>query len=327
VRSAVSWVLGVGLAIAVVAPVSAETKADALFKRGKQQLAEKKYAAACATFEKVDKLDPGIGAKLNVAKCFEEWGKLARAYRWYVDAEQMATTTSDKRAPKIKELAEALDADVPRLTIKLPAGSDAGAAAIKLDGEALALDEIGAERRLDPGPHVIAFLANNEHKTQTVPLQRGGSTEVTLEIPPSTSKPTKPVTVGMKPGKTIDVRSVHPGRGRRIAGIVMASAGLVGMGVAGYLTLDARTSYRNALDAHCMGATDQCDDVGLGLTRDALSRANTATVVTIVGAVAVVGGVVLFATAPRSRRGQEHARYVAPTIGSDGGGIVFGGGF
>src|SRR5262245_29991146 len=66
-------------------------EADALFKKAKKLHAEKKYAEACPMFEDTDKMDPGIGAKLNVAKCYEDWGMLARAYKWYVDAEKMAT--------------------------------------------------------------------------------------------------------------------------------------------------------------------------------------------------------------------------------------------
>jgi hypothetical protein len=327
--------LGIAVVAAAVAPASAETKADALFKKGKKQLAEKKYAEACATFEKVDNLDPGIGAKLNVARCFEEWGKLARAYRWYADAERMATTTEDKRAPKIKELAEALDADVPRLTIKLPDGSDPAAVAIKLDGAALALDVIGKEQRVDPGPHQIEFLAGTEHKTKTVPLERGGSTEVTLEVPKSTGKPKPTPAIVVSPTRPGDgtphtqppAKRGDAGRTRRIAGLATAGAGVLGMGIAGIVTLGARSSYRRALDEHCMGATDQCDDVGVKLTHDARSRANAATVVTILGVAAVAGGVVLYVTAPKRGHREEHARYLAPAIGSDGAAIVFGGGF
>src|SRR5688500_10907477 len=137
------------------APAIAETKADALFKKGKKQLADKKYAEACATFEKVDKLEPAIGAKLNVAKCFEEWGKLAIAYRWYVEAEKQAKDTNDKRADKIKELVETLDADVPRLTILLPQGIDATDVAVTLDGKPVEI--FGAELRVDPGRHSIQY--------------------------------------------------------------------------------------------------------------------------------------------------------------------------
>jgi len=309
--------------LAVAQPALAETKADALFKKGKQQLAEKKYSLACVTFEKVDRLDPGIGAKLNVAKCYEEWGKLAKAYRWYSDAEKMADESSDKRGPKIKELLEALDSDIPRLTIKLPPKVEPAGLTVKLDGAVVAADAFGSEQRVDPGSHVIEYEANGEKKSKTVPLERGGSTEVTLEIPKRVVKP-KVDPIVVIPPKT-EPRPEPPSRARLIAGIAIGSAGVAALGVAGYLTLDARGSYNDALATHCMGSTNMCSDEGVRITGDARGRANTATVIAIIGAAAVAGGVVLFVTAPKRR--PETMVYLAPAIGSDGGGIVLGGGF
>ncbi len=320
-------VLGLAM-VAVAAPAFADTKADALFNKGKKQLAAKKYAEACATFEQVDQLDPAIGAKVNVARCYEEWGKLARAYHWYVDAEQMATSTGDKRAPRIKELVETLDADVPRLTIKLTEGGDPAVARVKLDNED-ATGVLGQEQRVDPGPHLIEYEVGTEHKTKTVPLERGASTEVTLEVPKATGKRAAELVAKATPAKPKPVTppEAHPGRTRRIAGLVTASAGLVGLGISGVLTLGARSSYNDALAAHCMGAKNLCDDTGVELTGDARSKANTATVIAILGAVAVAGGVVLYVTAPKGKHAQEHALYVTPTLQPDGGGVAFGGGF
>jgi outer membrane protein assembly factor BamD (BamD/ComL family) len=44
-------------------------RADALFKQGKKLMADRRYNEACQAFEESFKLDPGIGAELNVAKC------------------------------------------------------------------------------------------------------------------------------------------------------------------------------------------------------------------------------------------------------------------
>lgn len=318
------------LVLACAHPALAETKADALFKKGKKQLAEKRYAEACATFEKVDNLDPGIGAKLNVAKCYEEWGKLARAYRWYADAEKMATDTNDKRGPKIKELIDTLSPDVPRLTIKLPDGADVLKASVTLDGETVAASAFGKEQRVDPGPHVIAYQVNGEKKTKTVPLERGGDTEVTLEIPKG--KPTKvepdPGGGGNtgKRGPPPPVVEPAPSNTRKIAAIALTGAGVLGFGIAGYLALDARSTYNDALARHCGGAKNMCDPAGNSITDASRSRANKATLIAIVGAAAVAGGVVLYVTAPKAH-GDTHAMYLAPSVSHEGGGVVFGGGF
>jgi tetratricopeptide (TPR) repeat protein len=112
------------LLVSSVAAADNAAKADALFNKGKKLQNEKRFSDACPTFEEVDKLDPGIGAKLNVAKCYEEWGRLATAYSWYEQALAMAVSTKDDRLPKIKQLADTLDVDVPRLKVNVPEGAN-----------------------------------------------------------------------------------------------------------------------------------------------------------------------------------------------------------
>src|SRR5262245_38989692 len=94
-------------------------EAEKQFKLGKQLMDAKKYADACVAFEKSFKADPAVGAELNVAKCYEEWGKLARALAAYQKAEQMAKEANDNRVDKIHGLVTALDPQVPRITILL----------------------------------------------------------------------------------------------------------------------------------------------------------------------------------------------------------------
>ncbi len=315
------------LALLLASPAALADKksdADALFKKAKKLHADKKYADACPMFEKSDALDSGIGAKLNVARCYEDWGMLARAHRWYTDAAAMARDASDKRAPKIRELIDALDPDVPRLTVKAPVDADAKKLEIKVDGKPV---EAGKEMRVDPGPHEITWLVAGTKKSKTIAMERGGERELTLDAKPSGDKvvTTTPPAIAERP---IDPPRTNPGRTRRIIGVSIGAVGLVGLGVASYLTLDARSSYNDALDTHCMGAKDMCSDEGLRITGDARSQANTATIITVASLVAVVGGVVLYLTAPKGRSKESStALYVAPVIGSERAGIVLGAGF
>lgn len=322
------------LVIAVLAaassPASAD-KADTLFKKGKKLLAEKKYADACAAFEEVDKIDPGIGAKLNVARCFEEWGRLAIAYRWYIAAETMATASKDDRATKIKELAAELDINVPRVTIKVPEGANPDVLdTLTIDGKPVALETLGIEQRVDPGPHLIEFVVDGTKKKKMAPVERGGSSEVTLDIPKGKGKgKPKPKAIVKKDGDPDPEPDPEtppaPGRTQRIAGITLIATGGVAIGVASALTLSARGSYKDALEEHCMGSTSMCSAEGLTITGDARSRANIATVITIAGGAAIIGGVVLYLIAPKAATDGEHALYLTPTVGDDGGGLVFGG--
>lgn len=331
------WVvIAAALALALAPAPAAADKADALFAKGKALLAKKKYAQACTTFEKVDALDPGIGAKLNVARCYEEWGKLVRAHRWYVDAEKMARETGDDRAPKIKKLIDRIEPDVPRLTILVPDGADVAAAAIKLDGEPVTAGGIGREMFVEPGPHVIAFRAGGEDKTKTIAIERGGAREVTLELggkdgaSGSSGKGAGGSAGGSAGPDDEGPDPPRPGRMRRIAAFAIMGAGAASLGVAGYLTFDARDDYRSALEQHCMSAKDMCNEEGLRLTRDARGRANLATVFAIAGAAAVGGGLVLYLTSPRSGKEETLSRdpealYLAPVIGDGAGLVVLGG--
>jgi tetratricopeptide (TPR) repeat protein len=335
VRLALAAALAAAVTIALGPAPAAADKADALFAKGKAQLAKKQYAEACATFEKVDELDPGIGAKLNVAKCYQEWGKLVRAHKWYADAQKMAASTGDKRAPKIKELVDQIEPDIPRLTLRVPAGADVQAAAITLDGEPVAAT--GAALRVEPGPHVIAYTVSGEKKQKTIAIERGGARDVTLELPggggavSSGSKEPDGSTPAPGPGPGPGPEPTPaPGRLRRIAAFALMGAGAVSMGLSGYLALDARGDYRSALDAHCMGAKDMCDDEGLRITHDARSRANLATVFALAGAAIAAGGVVLYVTAPGSGKPESLSRnaeslYLAPAIGDRAGFVVLGG--
>lgn len=327
------------LAIAVpAAHADNKKKADVLFKKGKRLLDDKRYADACAAFEQSDKLDPAIGTKLNAARCYQEWGKLARAYRWYTDAEKMAKDTKDDRAPKIRGFVEEVDVEVPRLIIKVPDNADLDAAGLAVDGKRLAKEDFGEPMMYDPGPHEITYKIDGKKQTKTIALERGGEREITIELPPPAEKPTGGDTAGGgddkgdDKGDDGDVVPVPdpptPGRGRRIAGIALASAGVVGLGVAAYLTIDARGAYNDAIDAHCMGAPNMCNDEGLAITRDARSQANVATVITLASLAAAAGGVILYVTAPKGEPVREQsALRITPMLGANGGGITLSGGF
>src|SRR5437762_1555797 len=79
-------------------PASPEkVRADALFQDGRKYLASKEFALACTAFEQSQLADPGIGTQLNIALCYEEWGKVAAAYRAYLEALRLAKEAKDDR--------------------------------------------------------------------------------------------------------------------------------------------------------------------------------------------------------------------------------------
>jgi hypothetical protein len=249
------------------------------------------------------------------------WGKLATAWRWFTEAEQMAIKAGDERAKRIRALITELDRDVPRLKLTLPADAALDGVVIRLDGTELPAAEFGEDRRVDPGPHRIETIVNGATRSKTVAVERG-PTDVTLDVPVrprprgQVAKPATPAPEASDPAQT-----------RRWIGLGVSGAGVVAIGIAGIVTLRARSDYQHALDGYCGGVIDMCDDTGVSRTHSARHRANIATGVTIAGLAAIGGGLVLYFTArsePRERT--EHAFYLAPALG-DTTGLVVGGAF
>ena len=300
-------------------------QADTLFKQGKKLMEQKRYAEACASFEKSFKLDPVIGAQLNVAKCYEEWHKLGAAFNAYKVAEKMAHDAGDKREPDIHDIIQKLDPDVPRLTVKLPADLRADQVKVTLDSQPFST--FNEPIVVDPGPHMVEYYVQGSAKkqNQVVPIEKGGKQEVVLEAP----KAAKPVQ--NEPAKTVVEEPVKsepsPGRNQRIAGIAVGGGGLVAIAISTIMTVNAKHKYTDALDMYCGGMTDNCDMTGLQLTHEARTTANQATVVFILGAALVGGGVALYLLAPKAKdpSSSDEAIYVAPSVGPSSAGIVLGG--
>ena len=329
------------VALASVASADKKERADALFKDGKKLMAEKRYADACAAFEESHKLDPGIGAQLNIARCYEEWGKLGRAFTTYQAAEKAAREANDKRVEDIKKLIADLDSQVPRLTVKLPKDAPKGFQ-VTMDKKPITV--LGEAFVVDPGPKTLEWwVGNGPKKQKIVAVERGGESEVTLDVPKGTIVKPENGEGGDGKGdgngddkKPTPAKASVPGRAQRIGGIALGGAGVLAIGVSSVMTLSARGDYNDALDMYCNGMTNMCEPQGLTITHDARSTANTATVIFLVGVAAVGGGVALYLLAPKASSassddeggGEEEAmRYVVPSVSPEGAGLVYGGRF
>lgn len=291
--------------------------ADAAFEKGKDLLQKKKYAEACAAFEESVQLVPAIGAKLNVARCYEQWGKTATAYRHYSSAHEMAIAANDERAQQITERMEALDREVPKLTIALPPGLQAPPGlAVLLDGAALAHAELGKPQRVDPGAHaVVVRIPDKDDQAFEVTSEAKNASELVLPLEAEAKAPELPLEAPAPK---------DPGRSRRLAGLLAGGAGLVGLGVATYLAIDANGDYDDAFAAHCSAALKECTAVGQSAIDDARSQGTAATIVGGIALAAVATGAVLYLTAPKDT-GEAPRTAVRPLLWDGGAGLVISG--
>ena len=91
------------------------------------------------------------------------------------------------------------------------------------------------------------------------------------------------------------------GMGPEVMPVVIAiGLGILAIGVSSYMTLAARSDYKDALSAHCGGMTNTCDMTGLEITHDARSTANKATIVFFVGVAMAGSGAALYFLAPKA---------------------------
>ncbi len=195
---------------------------------------------------------------------------------------------------------------------KDPSGADLTAVEVSVDDERMATSLDGGPIELDRGVHEVVFRGNGDTKTLKIIVNYGEKAKIVsvvlgaatpLTTPPKSSAPNAPSI----PPSRMDTGGTSP---LRVAGLVAAGLGLVGLGVG--------TGF--ALSAASKNADANCDDSNVcetpQLRRDAQSAGAVATVGFIAGGTLVIGGVVmaLLATgAPRSAR-----LHVVPLVGAFG---------
>jgi hypothetical protein len=127
----------------------------------------------------------GGGARLNLAECYEEWGKLASALNQYSIAEALAK--KDGRKDRLKAAASGaakVKARVATLTILVPDPLRAAPdLQIKVDGEPLGERQWGAPYPVDKGAHsVVASARGYEPRTVRVDIVSDGAA-TTVSVP------------------------------------------------------------------------------------------------------------------------------------------------
>lgn len=315
------------MVVAVAAPAAAQERAaaEALFQEGRRLAEAGKHAEACAKFAASDKLDPSVGARLQLGRCNLEQGKTASAWLAYKDAENLAARSGDtRRAAAARAEAAAIEPRLSYVVLK-PAGSTPDLV-VRFDGDEKPAALLGQRFPVDPGEHTASASAPGriEWKT-TVSVDKPGVIEVAIpaleSVAATDPDPVKPDPDSVEPDPDpvepdleitpppADADS-DPGRTRKLLAYGVAGGGvaLVATGlVFGQL---ARSAYNDRVD-HCQ-AGNVCTPEGLELIDKAQSRATLATALAIAGGAAVAAGVVLYLTAPR---GDGDATALVPSAG------------
>ncbi|MEM6991558.1 MAG: hypothetical protein AAF721_13720 [Myxococcota bacterium] len=278
--------------------------AQSLFEAGVEQMEAGDLRAACESFSESQRLDPALGTRFNLADCYERLGKLASAWAHYVgvadaaerlgqmDRAQFARTRAEQIEPKLGHLQVDVGDPVPGIEVRR-------------DGVVVGPVQWATEVPVDRGSHTIAATAEGyEPWDAVVEVERDGDTvRVTVPalVPIAVVEAPQVDATVITPGP-IDVQprdpeppSPRPRIGpRHIAGIVIGSVGLVGLGVgAGYGALATRR--RDDAETRCP-QPDACFADGASRLRQAESAGTASTVLFAVGGALLTAGIVLIAT-------------------------------
>jgi hypothetical protein len=288
--------------------------AQALFEDGRGLMEAGRHAEACSKFEESNRLDAAMGTQYHLADCYELTGKLASAWILFVDVAAAARAALDgEREAAARRRAAALKPRLAYLVIRVPRPTRG--VTIKRDGVEVRAPLWGTSVPVDPGKHVVEASAEG-YRTwrRVVRVEREGQV-ARVKVPPLSAKPAPEPDVAVDPDPEPPIRQV--------AGVVMGVMGLLALGVgtaAGVIAIN-KTSEADSPE-HCPEA-DACFDSGLALRDEARQAAAVSTVSLVIGGGALIGGLILWFTAP-GESPQAGARPGAPVAGGGVGGSVAG---
>jgi len=312
----VRWLLagfGVATGLALTpAPARAATPADsaaaqALFEQAKRLLKEGKAAEACPKLEESQRLDPGSGTLINLARCYEQTDRLASAWNKYLEAAAAALASGNaQREKEARARATALRPTLSELVIEVsPDAKAVSGLEITRDGERVGPAQWGVPIPADTGEHRIAASAPGREAWQSVVVVRGPGGTFAATVPALVPAGGVPVVATQGEPAPAPVATTEPapssgglGTQRTIA-LVAGGVGVAGVIVGSIFGLKSKSDHDEA-ENYCDGS--RCTDArGVTAGNAAHSAGNVSTVAMIVGGVGLAAGVTLWLTAPKAR--------------------------
>ena len=183
---AIAVLFGASLGVhAQPAPAPAPVSAEDLFRQGKQLMKEGRYVDACAKFEASERLEPSIGAQLNLGDCHAKLGQTATARLLFLKAAASSRASGDaEREAEANRQAAALEPSLSYLTITATPETRALAGlVVNLDGGMLPLTAIDVPVPVDPGEHTVSAAATKYTPWQGKIVIAAGQRSIGVAIP------------------------------------------------------------------------------------------------------------------------------------------------
>lgn len=253
----------VALALALL-PATRDARADdtaaaaqALFDDAVSLMAEKAYDRACPKLDEVVRLQPRkVGAGMQRAQCYEDWGKLATAWSAYRSVGDLARAAGDARAAKAEAKVKELGARAPRLTVTVAPGSRyMRGLSVERNGVAVGAAVWDTALPVDPGEHVIVASAPGKQRWTRTVLLAADAAPMTVTVPALEDEaPEKPSPAA--PPEAIPVQAKGLSGRVPVWAWGVGGAGLAAAGVAAGFAVDWRMA-QDELVKQC-GATLVC---------------------------------------------------------------------
>jgi hypothetical protein len=231
--------------------------------------------------------------------------KLGNQHKLRAERAQLLTCAATSCPADIRKeclrLVDEVNGQIPTIVFSAKDGTGADLSAVKvtMDDEVLAQQLDGTAVPIDPGEHTFTFeSAGQPPVTKKLVIVEGQKDRRELVVIGKTDQPTSPPATAGSTESPASEAPANPGRGmgtQKVLALVAGGIGVVGLGVGtvfGIMALSKKSDAQNA----CSNACPTQD--GVNKWSDATSTGNISTIALIVGGVGVVGGAVLWFTAP-----------------------------
>lgn len=161
-----------------------ESRAEELFREGRELLVAERFAEACAKLDSSQRLEPRVGTLLNIAVCQERLAKVATAWSAFHEARAKALAEGDsERATFADNWLKVLE---PRLSwLEVQGPPNATEVSVSVDSEPLEPSHWAKERPMNAGEHLLAAAHNGtEYWRSRVELRESQHVAVAIPEPP-----------------------------------------------------------------------------------------------------------------------------------------------
>lgn len=292
--------------VARAASAADSAAAQALFDQAKRLLKEGKAAEACPKLEESQRLDPGSGTLINLARCYELTERLASAWNKYLEAAAAAAASGNaQREKEARARATALRPTLSELVIDVsPSARAMSGLEVTRDGERVGPAQWNVALPADAGEHRVAATAPGHEPWQSVVVVKGPGGTFRATVPALAPAGGAPPPAVNTPPESPPASATEPaprsgGLGtQRTVALVAGGVGVVGVVVGSIFGVKSKSQHDEA-EKYCDG--NRCTDArGVSAGNSAYASGTVSTVAMIIGGAGLAAGVTLWLTAPKA---------------------------